>query len=137
MVTGLYAAVFALMQVWLTLQVALRRKQHSITYGHGDNDDLARHIHVSGNFAETVPMALFLMLVLEGGGLGYWVIHALGVAMLISRILHAVGVLRGSGTFGIYKRLSVWMTLGVYVVAAILCVMMFLPFYFGLPVQYG
>lgn len=136
MVTGLYAAVFALMQVWLTVQVAMRRKKHSIAYGHGGNDELERHIHVRGSFAETVPMALFLMLVLEGGGLDYWVIHVLGVAMLGSRVLHALGVLTGDG-HGTCKRISVWLTLGVYVIAAILSIMLALPIYLGLPVQQG
>ncbi len=136
MVTGLYAALFALMQIWLTIQVALRRKKHSIAYGHGDNEELARHIHVSGNFAETVPMALFLMLILETGGLDYWVIHALGLTMLASRILHAAGILSGGGQ-AILKRASVWITLGVYALAAILCIMMWLPVDIGLPIQYG
>ena len=136
MITGLYAALFAFMQIYLTMQVVKHRKKHEISLGHGDNDELTRHVRVHGNFVETIPMALFLMLILETGGLDYWVIHVLGLGMLLSRIGHRIGLLSGHG-HGAFRQYSVMLTTAIYVVAAVLCFLMWLPVELGLPIQYG
>lgn len=136
MITGLYAALFAFMQIYLTMQVVKHRREHQVSFGDGGHDGLTRHVRVHANFVETIPMALFLMLVLETGGLDYWVIHALGLSMLVSRIGHRIGLLSGHG-HGKIRTYSMCLTAGVYLVAAILCLLMWVPIDLGLPIQYG
>jgi len=137
MVTALYAGIFALMQVFLTLRVVQKRMFHQVSLGHGDNEDLMRHIRIHGNFVETIPMALFLMMLLESSGLDWWVIHALGGAMLLSRILHMVGLLTGDGR-GHLRTAGVMLMILVYIVGAVLCFLMGQSvFNTGLPIQEG
>ena len=55
---------------------------------------LLRRIRVHGNFAEYVPLALFLMALAELQGLPPLILHALGLSLLAGRALHAFGVPR-------------------------------------------
>ena len=43
------------------------------------------------NFAEYVPMLLVLMAILEfGGGLPAWILHAIGIALVLARVMHGI-----------------------------------------------
>ena len=54
----------------------------------GDEPDIGRRMRVLGNFAEHVPMALILIGILELNGAETWIIHALGNALMVVRVLH-------------------------------------------------
>jgi uncharacterized membrane protein YecN with MAPEG domain len=47
---------------------------------------------VHANFAEYVPLALILLVLAELTGAAGLTLHALGLALLIGRVLHAYGV---------------------------------------------
>jgi uncharacterized membrane protein YecN with MAPEG domain len=49
---------------------------------------MLRLIRGHANFAEYVPLALVMMLVLELGRTSTYVLHALGIGLLVSRLLH-------------------------------------------------
>jgi uncharacterized protein len=57
-------------------------------------DPMRRPARAHGNAAEWVPLGLILLLVLEASGAGnrFW-LHLLGGSFLLSRLLHAAGVL--------------------------------------------
>lgn len=121
-VTGLYAALFAFAQIFLTLAVVRRRIGNRVSLGDGGVEDLNRFMRAHGNFVETVPMALVLMMILEMSGTSLWVIHFLGLTMMASRVLHFTGMTTGKG-YGRKRRNGMVLTVTVYVVAGILCIL--------------
>jgi uncharacterized membrane protein YecN with MAPEG domain len=75
--------------------VIRRRVQAGHSFGHGEDDTLLRRIRAHGNFTETVPLALLLLALLEGTGLGQTTLLALGACVALSRVLHAWGLMCG------------------------------------------
>lgn len=97
MVTLLFAAVFALMLLVLSLRVVLRRREMRIGIGDGGDKLLARQMRVHGNFVEHVPFALLLLGLLEACGLERGWVWGFGGTLLLARILHVVGLSRSAG----------------------------------------
>ncbi len=67
-VTALYAALLALLLVYLSARVIGRRRALRIGMGEGDDPLLARWIRAQANLAEYAPLGLLLLLILELGG---------------------------------------------------------------------
>lgn len=120
MTTGIYAALFAFGLIALTFRVALLRMKHKVVLGAGENQELERNMRAHGNFVETVPMALVLMMILELNGALPWVIHWLGLLMIISRVSHFIGLTTGNG-YGAYRTGGVFLTFAVYLIGGLLC----------------
>jgi len=91
-ITALYAGILALILLGLSANVSRLRRQAQIGIGHGDNPALERAVRVHGNFTEYVPLGLLLVALCELNGAPVWSLHALGAALLVGRILHAVGL---------------------------------------------
>ena len=94
MITALYASLLTLLIVWLSLNVIKARRKHNIRYGDGNNQDLifARTAH--SNTVQYIPLALILMLILELNHASSWLIHILGISLLIGRIIYAHALLK-------------------------------------------
>ena len=90
-ITALYAGIAALMLVWLSLRVSLRRIALKSSYGDAGDRQLGTAIRLQGNFTEYVPMALILMALAELQGAPGWVIHGFGVALIGARIVYFIG----------------------------------------------
>ena len=88
----IYAAIFAVMLVFLSLRVAKTRGDVRVAIGDGGNKLLQRRIRVQGNFTEYVPMALILFTFVEMQGWPRWLVHALCLILLAARLIHAYGV---------------------------------------------
>ena len=97
-VTSIYAGLLALMMVFLAAMVVRLRGKHRVTLQDGGNPDMMRGIRVFGNFAEYVPMALVLMMLAESAGTPSWALHGLGVALIVGRVAHALGLRHDRGT---------------------------------------
>jgi uncharacterized protein len=95
--TAIYAALLGLVLLALTLNVVRVRRERRVGIGHGDYEDLHRAIRAHGNFVEYVPMALILLLSVELLAYRAWVVHALGIALVVGRIVHGYGLARSSG----------------------------------------
>jgi hypothetical protein len=91
--TLFFAGCCALLQCLLTVLVIMRRAQTGVNFLDGGDDQLLRRMRAHGNFAETVPMALLLMLLLELRGLSSLWLIGFGIALLLGRILNAQGLL--------------------------------------------
>ena len=97
--TPVYAAVLGLGFVGLSfLTLGLRRK-NKIALGDGGNPQLLRAIRVHSNFAEYVPIALILIYLTESIGAPIYLIHFLGISLLIGRLSHAWGVSQENENF--------------------------------------
>lgn len=91
-VTPIYAALLALLFVFLSLRTIRLRRRHRFALGDGDNPELRRAMRAHANFAEYVPFALLLVYFVERDGAHLALVHALGLALLAGRLLHAWGV---------------------------------------------
>ena len=125
MITALYAGILGLIYVFLSFFVIKGRFQHRVSLGDGQNDDLVRRIRLHSNFIEYVPLALFLIFLIEYNQLSDWVIHGLGGMLLLGRILHPFGMLFKNGV-SFYRTGGMIMTLCVLIIASVLCLLSFL-----------
>jgi uncharacterized protein len=96
-ITAFYAALLSLSYVGLSLRIPILRTRHQVGLGDGEVPELARWVRVHGNFAEYVPLALTLMLLLEILGTSHWLLHITGITLVIARGLHAKGLSRSGG----------------------------------------
>jgi uncharacterized membrane protein YecN with MAPEG domain len=87
-ITSLYAAVFGLILVPITLRVGFRRIVTSIFFLDGGDEILLRRIRSHANFLEYVPIALILMALTELAGAPAPYLHALGGTLLAARVIH-------------------------------------------------
>ena len=91
-ITPIYAAIFALILVFLSLRVIRLRFKLKLAFGDGKDKSLKRAMRVHGNFIEYVPMALLMMYFVELQLNNPSLVHGLGIALLISRCVHIYGV---------------------------------------------
>lgn len=92
MITGLYAALLALLFIVLSVAVIKKRRQFQVALGTGGHSAIERAIRVHANFAEYTPMALILLFLAESNGLAAPWLHVLGCMLLVGRLSHAYGV---------------------------------------------
>lgn len=92
MITGFYTGLLGLMLIFLTMRIALRRRKYRVGIGDGGIPDLAQAIRVHGNFVETVPFLIIILGILELSLVQPIYLHIFGAAILLSRLLHAVGL---------------------------------------------
>jgi uncharacterized membrane protein YecN with MAPEG domain len=90
--TPVYAAILGLSFVGLSFLTLRLRRKNKIALGDGGNTQLLRAIRVHSNFAEYVPIALILIYMTESIGAPIYLIHFLGISLLIGRLSHAWGV---------------------------------------------
>jgi uncharacterized membrane protein YecN with MAPEG domain len=86
--TPIYAGLLGLLFLALSLNVIRTRRDKKISLGDGGDALLQRRMRAQGNFAEYVPIALILIALLEWSGVYPPVIHLLGLALLIARLMH-------------------------------------------------
>lgn len=116
-VTPIYAALLALMFVFLSaLTIRLRRK-FRVAVGHGEHPALLRAARVHGNFAEYVPISLLLIYFVEVHTDARAWAHALCWILIAGRVLHAYGVSRINENFR-FRIAGMLLTFFVIVAAA-------------------
>lgn len=86
-VTSIYAGLLAFFYLVLSYRV-IQSRAHGVSLGDGGDPVLLRRIRAHGNFAEYVPLILLMIGILELGGLPVYVLHILGLTLLIARLLH-------------------------------------------------
>lgn len=98
-ITMFYAGVLGLMFLALAFRVVRLRRSLQVGLGSGGHEDLVRAIRAHANFAEHVPLAVLLLALVEAGTAApVWLVHLLGLVLLIARAGHGfVGVNRRSG----------------------------------------
>jgi len=90
-ITALYAGILAIILVVLSAHVIMGRQSNAVSLGDGGGV-LSKRIRAHGNFIEYVPMALILIGLLESRGTAGWLVHVLGIVLVVSRILHPFGL---------------------------------------------
>jgi uncharacterized membrane protein YecN with MAPEG domain len=91
-ITGLYAALQALLAIGLVVPVGRLRTKYDVSIHAGGHPDLDVAIRRHQNWTEHVPFALFLIALLELNGGSAGLLHGLGATLLVARIVHPLGL---------------------------------------------
>lgn len=91
-VTSLYASMLTILFIVLSGRVIMLRMKNGVGLLDGGVTDLTRAIRAQGNFAEYVPLALILLVLMELAGTPSAPLHAYGIALFTGRVLHAFSV---------------------------------------------
>jgi uncharacterized membrane protein YecN with MAPEG domain len=90
--SALYAAILGLLAALLTVRVIMGRVKTGIQTGDGGDAALGQAIRAQANFCEQVPLALLLIMLAEVLSAPSAWVHALGVALVLGRLLSAWGL---------------------------------------------
>ena len=90
--TAVFASILALMFIKLSFDVIALRRKNKISLGAGGIEELDRAIRAHGNFAEYVPLGLFLLGALELNGAPLALVALLGALLVVGRYFHAKGI---------------------------------------------
>jgi len=118
-VTPIYAGLLALLFFVLSLRVVALRG-HGASLGDGGNPQLLRRIRGHGNFAEYVPFILLMMAMLELSKFSIYLLHAMGITLVIARLLHAYA-LSFTEKFKFGRFWGTALTFGLVLVCGTLC----------------
>jgi uncharacterized membrane protein YecN with MAPEG domain len=93
-VTFLYTGLFGLLYFALTAYVVRHRMLEKKMFGHDTdvNSKLHRAVRIHANFNEYVPFILFMMALDEMSGRSIPMVHAFGIALIIGRLSHFIGL---------------------------------------------
>ena len=119
-VTPLYAGLLALWFLVLSWRV-IQHRRGGIYLGDGGDQTLLRVIRGHANFAEYVPLALLLMGMLELSHFSIYVLHALGIVLLVARLLHGYA-LSFTSHFMFGRLWGASLTFVVLAIEALLCI---------------
>ena len=121
--TALYAALLAPIYIALAMRVIAVRRSAKVALGDGENPVLTRRIRVHGNFTENVPFALILLGLSEGLGAAAWLVHAIGLVLLLARLSHAWGVSQPREVFA-FRIAGMIGTFTAIIAAALACLVL-------------
>ena len=118
-VTPLYAGLLTLWFVVLSIRVMNLRGD--VPFGDSGDIAITRVIRAQANFAEYVPLALLLMGFLEVTRYSIYFLHALGVILVVARLLHGLALSFGwQPRFG--RVTGAGLTVLVLLIEAVLCI---------------
>ena len=118
----LYIGLAAILLIVLSVNVMRLRWRHKVGIGDGGHDDLARAIRAQGNFIEYTPIALLLLLCVDLVGDAKWIVHALGIALIVGRAAHGYGLSRNANE-SLGRLVGMILTLLVLIVGAVLAIL--------------
>ena len=118
-ITCIFAAVAALVNLWLSIRCGQVRSSAKISHGDGGNPLLARRMRAQLNFAENTPIVLILFLGLELCGLipDLW-LAIIAAVFIFSRVAHAIGMDAESGSKA--RMVGVMLTMLITLVLAVM-----------------
>lgn len=90
--TALYAGLLGLVAIGVAAAAGKMRGRLNVSVGDGGNLALLCAMRRHANFAEWVPLALILIALLELNAAPRLAIHWFGSILVVSRVLHAVGL---------------------------------------------
>lgn len=96
-ITMLYAGLLGLLFFYMSVKVIKLRIRNQISIGDNGNQTLAYAVRAHANFAEYVPITLVLLAFLENTGTSIYALHAIGIMLLVGRLLHAYSFLGSHG----------------------------------------
>lgn len=120
-ITALYAGLLAPLLAILMVRVAMMRQRTQVEIGDNNDPALLRRIRAHGNFIETAPYALIVMALAESLGAYPIALHVSGLALLVGRVLHAIGLSHEPHHILALRASGIMLTLGSILLSAALC----------------
>ena len=97
-VTLTIAAGAAIVNIWLMVRCGQARTKESVSIGDGGNEFVIRRMRAHANFVESAPFVLILLAALElSQGTSNW-LWGIGIAYIVGRLAHGLGM--DGGSFG-------------------------------------
>jgi uncharacterized membrane protein YecN with MAPEG domain len=94
-IVAVYAALNALLILLLAFNVGQNRaRSDALAPGAVGDAKTVRAIRAHGNATEFIPLAIIVLLILALMQASSWLLHALGGAFTVGRVLQALGMLR-------------------------------------------
>jgi uncharacterized protein len=91
-VTLTIAAGAALVNIWMMIRCGQARTKESVSIGDGGSEFVIRRMRAHANFVESAPFVLILIAALEAtSGTNNW-LWGLGIAYIIGRLAHGLGM---------------------------------------------
>lgn len=119
-VTPFYAGILTVWFLLLSVRV-MNLRRRGIAFGDNGNVNVIRVVRAQANFAEYVPLALLMMGFLEVSRFSIYLLHALGLTLLLARLIHGSALSFGwQPRFG--RITGAALTVIVLLVEALLCV---------------
>lgn len=97
--TMFVAALLVLMKLVLGVRVSMYRASHNILWGDNGDDQMTRRIRAHANHSEWVPATIIILALIEMAGVAPIIIGVLGIAVIIARALHALGLMGNAESF--------------------------------------
>jgi uncharacterized membrane protein YecN with MAPEG domain len=121
-ITALYAGINGLILLALAMRVARQRGISKVGLGTGGDATLERASRIHGNAAENIPIVLILLGLAEACGSKPLLLHGIGIALTLGRLLHVWGLTKSVGTsFGRLAGITLtWIALAVGAIRAVL-----------------
>ena len=123
---ALWVGLHLILLLVLSILVVNQRRKHQVVLGDADIPELAQAVRAFGNATEYVPAGLIAIVTLAVVGAPPLIVHIAGLALLLGRIAHAVGLSR-SGGVSIGRTVGVTLTWLAYIVAAVALVFYAIP----------
>ncbi|WP_336365621.1 MAPEG family protein [Marinobacter sp. C2H3] len=96
-VTGVFAAVIGLLLLVLSAQVVRFRLKFGKGLGVNDDLDFQAAVRAHANLVEYAPLGLLMLAIAEVNGVASGLVYWTGMALVVGRILHAWGMIKGRG----------------------------------------
>ena len=119
-ITAFYAALLAVLFMFLSIRVIGWRRQQRVEIGHGEDLQLLRRMRVHANFAEYAPFTLLLMALAESMVPPHILLHLVGVTLLAGRLMHAYGLSQIPHNLR-YRAWGMTLTFTAMGIAALMC----------------
>jgi uncharacterized membrane protein YecN with MAPEG domain len=120
-ITANYLAILALIYAALALQVIRLRRSSKAPFNDGGNASLRSAIRAHGNFMEYVPIIALMVALLEMSGASALRVHVLMGLLVLSRLLHPLGMYAtpGSLRFLICRGGGIALSIGLLITSAL------------------
>ncbi len=91
-VTGLTAAICALLLIYTLFQVISERLRTETSFGAGEDEKMKMARGTHANLAENAPIAIIMLAVLELSSAHHMALTGLAALFLLSRVVHVFGM---------------------------------------------
>ena len=94
---GLWSGLLILVMIVLSVRVVMTRRQQRVILGDGGDEVMIVAARRFGNAAEYTPVAIGALVLLALLGWQAWVVHLIGGAFFLGRVIHPLGLAFGKG----------------------------------------
>lgn len=113
MIITWYAVLAAAILLVLSARVIYLRTKLKVSLGDAGQKDLRAAIRGHANFTEYVPLALFLLFLIEFQSGNSLIVHALGSVLLVGRLLHGYAFWNDARSLGKARMVGMILTFSV------------------------